>query len=263
MPLRGLISDNTDEYTGAQPTPLTFTGSTDPMEDQEQDQDGQPDATDLTMTAIQQAGYYGADIDSPDLIAGIGLGVNFNAVAGFGITGSAGASASFGVGGGPGYYGGINGGLGFTGAFTASSVLAVSPPSAAPSLALVSAGVPYNSGTYGNGVAIQVGIFQGTGVGGGIPGGMSGGIGPNGPGTLTEFTGGSSYAQSSGFSSSLGFGAGLSANGASVSVGGAPSAFALVAAPGLFDPTGETDSVSFNIGADGSSSDDNTTGLTV
>lgn len=263
-PLRGRIADNNDEFTGGVPTPLPQLG--DPYNDAESDQDGQPDATDLSLAAIQQANAYGADIGSPDLMVSMGLGVSFSTSVGFGVTGSTGATASFGVGAsagfGSGFYGGLNGGLGFTGSFTASASLAVGPPTPATAVALSSATVPYGSGTYGNGVPIQAGIIQGTGVGGGIPGGVSGGIGPDGPGTLTQFTGGTSYAQSSGFSSSSGYGGGLSANGASVSVGGAPSAFALVSAPGSLDTTGDA-TISFNIGPDGSASDTNTTGLFV
>ena len=235
-PLRGLIADNLDEYTAmvppADPPEFGSGGS-----DAESDQVGQPDTPDLHHTLVGQAAFYGADINSPNAFAGLGVSASFSASAGFGMGSSSVASASFGPRASNGG-GGINGGLGFTGVFTASSSLSLGVGASA-SAGTTNAGVAYNSGVYGNGVLIQGGISQGIGMGGGIPDGVSGGLAPDGsPGGLTQFTGGTSFSSTNGFSSSQGYGFGLQASGASVSVGGAPSAFAMVVAPGTLQAQG-------------------------
>ena len=160
--------------------------------------------------------------------------------------------------------GGVNGGLGFTGAFA-------SPVLSATTVATTVSGQTYtttpygsSSGVYGNGVAINGGVVSGNGTGGGIPGGLSGGVGPNGPGTLNEFMGGSLYSSTNGFASSLGYGANISACGASISVGGSPSAFSIVVTPGVLNPSGVyAGDENFYVGADGNQSDTNTTGITI
>jgi hypothetical protein len=262
MPLRGKIADNVDEFTALVPSPAPQNPPSS-MQDQEGDQSGQPDATDLSSSAVQQAQMYGADINDPDTFSRLGLGPRFTSSAGIAFGASAGFSASFGVRGGSSFgssYGGVNGGLGFTGSFTAS-VSASAPASTTQTSANASVG--FNQGVFGNGVAIQQGISSGTGIGGGIPGGMSGGLGPDGtPGGLTQFQGGSAFSQTNGFGSQQGYGQGLSANGASVSVGGAPSAFSMVVAPGTLDPSGSVQE-SFFIGAGGASSTTNTSGIFV
>ena len=271
-PLRSLIADDTDEYTASAPSPLGPPMPSSAEEDQEADQVGQPDAPDLPTTAVQQAQLYGANINNPDSFSRLGMGPNFTNSNGFGIGGSAGFTASFGVtiGAGPagqGYGGGINGGLGFTGALTAASVVSAQPSSAlsasaiAATVANANYGTSYGNGVYGNGIPIQSGVVQGTGVGGGIPFGLSAGIGPNGPGSLGQFVGGGSYSQINGFGSTQGYGSGLSANGASISVGGSPSLFASSVAEGTLDLTGSS-VISF-FTTNGVASDVNTSGYIV
>jgi hypothetical protein len=123
-------------------------------------------------------------------------------------------------------------------------------------------GVGFSAGVYGNGVPISAGIIAGVGIGGGIPGGMSGGIGVGGPGTLTEFQGGTSYAFQN-YSSSSGYGPGMAGWGASVTVGGNPSAFGTTVVPGEYIAPGGpgTSSVTYNLNPDGSFSQTNSTGL--
>ena len=269
MPLRGNIADNSDEWTGPDPSPIPtwMNPSNDPNDDySEFDIAGQPDVLDLFLEAVQQIGAYGGDINDPDSFGDIGFGVSFSAGVGFGLNSGYGTSASYGPaagsGFGAGYYGGINGGLGFTGQLTPSPVLATNQGVAVVTVTPTSSGVSYLDGVYGNGVPVQGGVIQGTGVGGGIPGGMSGGIGPNGPGTLQQFQGGTSYSSGNGFSVSLGYGDGVAACGASINVGGAPSSFSLVATAGTYNPT-PPDTISFYVGDDGSISSTNTTGVSV
>jgi hypothetical protein len=278
LPLRGLTATNTDEWTGQAPTQVNIPPN-DPStnyQDQQSDTAGQPDAIDLPSTIEGQAGLYGVSTLGPTDYGSMGLLPTFGAAAGFGIGVSAGVTATFGAGPaasfgpgagagfGSGYYGGVNGGLGFTGAFTSvtSASLIVQPPNVTTALTQANVGVPYNSGVYGNGVAVQGGVIQGTGVGGGIPGGLSGGVGPNGPGTLTQFTGGTSYSSSGGYSVAQGYGPGLSANGASINVGGAPSLFSTSVVAGTMN-TEEDTSISFFIGPDGNQSTVNTTGFII
>ena len=252
IPLRGLISDNTDEYTGAPDTPLAL----DPSDDVEE-------APDFWATSVQNLAIYGADLDNPDSFLELGISASFGISIGVSIGAAAQTGPTFGVPGGV-TVGGVNGGLGFTGVF-ASPVLSAQTvlPTVSGQTYTTTA---YGSSTpiFGNGVAINGGVVSGTGSGGGIPGGLSGGIGPNGPGTLNEFTGGPSYGTSDGFASSLGYGANTSACGASISVGGTPSAFSIVVAPGVLvtTPPAEGDD-NFYIGPDGNTSDTNTTGITI
>lgn len=280
LPLRGLIATNTDEWTGGAPTQVNVP-TNDPTtnyQDQQADTAGQPDAIDLPSALEQQAGPYGVNPLAPTDYGNLGLLPTFSAQQGFGVGISAGITASFGVGGGASatfgaaggtgmgssYYGGINGGLGFTGSFTsiASASLVIQPPNVTTALTQANVGVAYNDGVYGNGVVIQGGVVQGTGVGGGIPGGLSGGVGPNGPGTLTQYTGGTSYSSSGGYSSSQGYGPGLSGTGASLNVGGSPSLFATSVVSGDLNAT-PSDEISLFIGPDGNQSSVNTTGLII
>jgi hypothetical protein len=234
------------------PTPAT------PQEDEEHDQAGQPDATDLSAAAVAQLATFGADINAPASFALLGLAPHFTTPSGFGVFGAAGSTASFGVAGtgslGSSYLGGINGGLGFVGTFNASTSVAAA---AAPS-AIATTSPP--TVVFGNGIPVQQGVVSGTGVGGGIPGGLLGGIGPNGPGTLPDFTGSSLFAAPNGFSSSAGYGAGTTSNGAAINVGGAPSAFSVSIVAGTLDPTGSIEPPFF-IGPNGSFSYTNTTGI--
>ena len=251
LPLRGLISDNTDEYTGVPDTPLVL----DPGDDVEE-------APDLWATSMQNLALYGADLDNPDSFLALGISASFGVSVGISIGSAAAVGPTFGVPGGV-TAGGVNGGLGFTGVF-ASPVLAATVQVTTVSGQTYTT-TPYGSSTpvFGNGVAINGGVISGTGSGGGIPGGLSGGIGPNGPGTLNEFVGGSSYGTTDGFASSLGYGANTSACGASITVGGAPSAFSIVVAPGTLNVAGasEEGDDNFYIGPGGNASSVNTTGI--
>lgn len=297
-PATGLIAQNIDEFTGTTPAELPPLPPSD-QQDQEQDTAGQPDATDLGQTAVQQLSAFGANINNPRAFGLLGLGPYFSTAAGFGVFGAVGAVASFGVLGvssfGAGYRGGINGGIGFTGVFTQRTVatpavssvagfpgqspffgagpLGLQPtfgvPGQPPILGLPGQTPLFVTGfpgqqpqIYGNGVIVQGGIVSGTGIGGGIPLGVSGGIGPNGPGTLPQFTGSSSYAYPNGFNSGAGYGGGLAAYGAAISVGGAPSAFSTYVAPGTLVAAGTAQS-GFFIGPGGVSSFTNTTGVFV
>lgn len=270
-PLRGLIADNLDEFTGqvfsSTNSDLSpFSGGS-AFSDEEGDQAGQPDATNLHQTATQQLSRYGANINNPDLYNRLGLGPRFGAVSGFGLMGSGGGYASFGVQGGSsfgsGFRGGMNGGLGFVGTFNSSS-LSTQPTTGnnfyGAQNNFGNYGTSYQNGIYGNGVPVQTGIIAGTGIGGGIPGGMGGGMGPGGPGTLTQYQGGKSYAQANGFGSMQGYGQGLSASGASVSVGGAPSAFSMTSAPGTFNQYGTTEQ-GFFVGPNGTQTFSNNSGI--
>lgn len=318
-PLRSLIADNFDEYTALVPAPPQQTE----QQQAEEDHDGQPEAESFPAKSTQQANKYGANMNSPNMFARLGIGPRFTAQAGFGVRGNGAPTASFGVQNGAfmnsSYRGGINGGLGFTGGFTAQASVGLTAQAGvgvgarANATLSLNASASFSAGAqagilaqaqgletvvfskqfskvYGNGVLVNGGIVQGTGVGGGIPQGISGGIGPNGPGTLTQFTGGKGFKTANGFTGALGYGQGLSGNGAALAVGGAPSAFATVAAPGFLDPSGQygqnfgllpgqqpgeewpgqfsgappplgTASGTFFIGPDGVSSSTNTTGI--
>lgn len=271
LPFRSLISDNADEFTAALPPAPG------------QDNPSGSEAPDLWTSAIQQVALYGGSINDPTAFAGLGLGANFGVGVGvgIGIGVGVGVGASFGPTGGVGLggvYGGINGGLGFSGGagigVGVSLGIGLQQSLVQQQLAqrgsLVSSefvgtnaslfGLDGNSRFYGNGVQLFGGVYGGTGVGGGIPGGVSGGIGPFGPGTLSQFTGGSSFTGPQ--SSSMGYGAGITGVGASINIGGAPSAFAMVVTPGVLSTTPST-ALEFNVGTDGNASDVNETGYGV
>jgi hypothetical protein len=269
LPTRGLIQDNQDEWTGASPTPVDLP-TNDPAQtyyDEEYDP-SYPDAYDLPYALTSSARRYGVSPYGYNDYGNLGLLPTFSTSTGFGIGIGGGSYASFGAYSGSGfgseYNGGINGGLGFTGGFTSytSASLIIQPPNVAAGLyaANLSSNAAYNEGVYGNGVPIYGGVSQGTGIGGGIPYGIGGGIGPNGPGTLNQFSGGQSYATGNGFLSGNGYGYGMSAVGASVSVGGSPSLFSSWIANGTLTTESSTE-IDFFIGPDGNQSDVNTTGM--
>jgi hypothetical protein len=251
LPIRSLISDNMDERTGyIPPAP----GADDPS---------MSEAPDLSQTAIQQAGLYGGDINDPTTFASMGLGVNFGLGVGVGIGigtgGGAFVGASFGVTGGVGLsnvYGGINGGLGFVGGSgigaSASLSIQVNPITATQQAAI---GTTIGTAAYGNGVQLSGGVIAGTGVGGGIPGGLAGGTG-----VLLLSTGGTAFQAQQ--ATSQGYGANISGVGASINVGGAPSAFAMCVSAGTLTPAADP-GISFFVGPDGSASDTNDTGLSI
>jgi hypothetical protein len=247
-PLRSLIADNTDEFTAP---PHVVVPDGDPT----QDKDGKPEAGDLQTVVADQVGRFGGDANSPQALNGLGLGPNFGSagrpggLSGFGS--SATPTPSFGpkptASSGP---TGIGGGLGFTGAYTASASLKASAGASA------SAGTGTSTSTkavYGNGVPVQGGVSQGTGIGGGIPGGVAG----NG-GSLTASTGGPAFG--SGSNAGNGYGNGLSGSGSSVNVGGAPSAFSTAAVPGAYDPSGSSKN-SWSFGPNGTSTSSKNTGI--
>ncbi len=248
LPIRSLISDNTDEFTGpVAPGPGQDGGA------------GQ-EAPDLWQGVSLQVGIYGGNINDPYSFAGLGIGPNFGLGVGVGIGIGVGSGmsvgASFGVTGGVGQnnvYGGINGGLGFTGSIGigASASLTVNPYPVTAQVP-VSAAIAAQVAQYGNGVQLAGGVYIGTGVGGGIPGGLSG--------ALLSFTGGTAFQAQQ--PTSMGYGANISGVGASVNVGGAPSAFGMIVSTGTLTPVSSTE-ISYNIGLDGQSSDDNETGLAI
>lgn len=279
VPLRGLITDNVDEYTALlPPTSPTYSPT-----------DVNSEVDDLQQTLVQQADQFGADINDPFTFSDLGLMPFFGPFFNFGLFGGLGFGASFGVSGlGANAFGGINGGLGFTGAFTGAPSLTSSIQKQSKKNASV--GVSGTSGTpvYGNGVPVSGGVVGGQGVAGGIPGGFSSEVGspvtlganpggsqagapmlasPSG-GTglpvLQQYLGGPSFsAGSSGFSSNGGFG-GSSGAGASVSVGGTPTIFSMAVVPGTLTPfVPFTESHEYFIGPDGNQSAVNTTGATV
>lgn len=248
-PTRELIAANTDEFTSPDvnnPAPQKSIKET---------------AIDLAKSSIKQLALYGANINEPDPLSKLGLSPKFITAPSFGLRGSSGTTATFGPPGmGSGFMGGINGGLGFTGLFTPSSFINSSFSSSKSTPPNIS--VPSNQGVYGNGVPVASGIVQGTGIGGGIPGGVQNASGPSGQGTLTKSMGMRTFASSSGFVSSQGYGQGLSANGAAVNVGGTPSAFGFIVAKGTLNPHG-TNKTAYFTGPGGVQVDHNMTGVTV
>lgn len=256
LPIRSLISDNTDEFTGMTPP---APGADDPSTSE---------APDLSTTAIQQVGLYGGSINDPSTFGALGMGANFGVGVGVGIGigtgGGAYVGASFGVAAGVGLsntYGGINGGLGFIGGsgIGASASLSIQPnPLINTQFAAV--GTTIGTPAYGNGVQISGGVIAGTGVGGGIPGGITTGDGPLTPGTLLQFTGATTFQPQQ--ATAQGYGANISGQGASINVGGTPSAFAMVVSVGTL-ATEPDDEINLFTGLEGSSSDTNVTGLNI
>jgi hypothetical protein len=281
-PLRGLISDNVDEYTALLPPAAPTYGST----------DLNSEVQDLSQSLVDQADLFGADIDGPFNFNLLGLLPFFGSFLSFGLFGGLEPGASFGVTGfGTSAYSGINGGLGFTGAFTGAPSLQTSIQQQQQNNASVGVSAPIGAPVYGNGVPISGGVISGTGAAGGIPGGYSqnvgspvtigaspGGTSPSGVGAasvaqptggagqtaLQQYLGGPSFgAGPSGFSSTGGFN-GSTGAGASIAVDGTPTLFSMAIVPGtlqLFQPSG--DNRNFYIGTDGNLSTVNETGLTV
>lgn len=255
--LRSLIADNTDEYTGSVPTPVDFDTGYDPSQG-----DDVQEVQDLYAQSGEILQAYGASGFGPDTInqlgigpkfgsAGIGIGISAGSgsQATFGASASAGASfgvsslASTGLGAGYGFSGVVGSGVGYgtgfnsvTGGYSAnplsysSSVVAGQPGSLQDqqSAATYQDVLDQNfydvnnptSGTYNNGVQVSGGLTSGVGLGGGI----FGGVGPTSSFTTTA---NSTAAYTPGYG-----------GGASLNVGGAPSAFAMVAVAGTLDPTG-------------------------
>lgn len=283
IPLRGKIADNVDEYTALLP----------PAAPQYSPTDLNSEVDDLSQSLVDQADLYGADINNPFAFLSLGMLPFFGAFLGFGLFGGFGPSASFGVTGfGTSAFGGINGGLGFTGSFNGAPALQNSIQQQQQNNASVGvSGGTTGAPVYGNGVPVSGGVIAGTGTGGGIPGGFSSNVGSpvtlgaspggstpqgvgaaqvasqaNSPGQnpLSKYLGGPAFAAGpTGFSSTGGFG-GSSGAGASIAVGGTPSLFSMTIVPGTLMPfVPQEESHDFFIGPDGNQSTTNQTGLTV
>lgn len=274
QPLRGLISSNTDEYTGAVPTPVPADNGSDSTQP---DQAEAQDLTSQSMGALQQMG---ASFDpastsfdqqtpyldpAPAFMQQMGLGprfypggqgIGFGGLGGVGSAGatfgaSAGALAGFGTNSSS-SIGGIGGGLGFSGrssslsGFGASVGYAVNQGYTA-SLSAQSAANVNQPGTLQDQLIAasfkdildynftQVTVGSADFIGGvRVAGSLTSGVGVAG-------------GVSGGLNSSSIFtaypvpGPGLTpgiGNGANVNIGGAPSAFAMVSVAGTLDPYG-------------------------
>lgn len=115
IPLRGKISDNVDEFTGGYPAPDFFFSSEAQEVPAAQSNiiRTQQEANDLFLQAIELLACYGADVNNPSAMSGLGFSASFSASAGasFGPTSSGGigfsssskatAKAGFGSGGSP------------------------------------------------------------------------------------------------------------------------------------------------------------------
>jgi len=305
-PLRGMISDNTDEYTGSGTTSVTNSDMPDSLDPLIRDQ---LEVDDLFQEAINWMGCFGANINSYQALSGLGMGVSFGAGSGIGVGFGASISAGIGAGAtfgatprsGVGFGGSVGRGFGFgagssgsgfsagsyagSGAFgsqgssaglSANGFSSGNSPSSnfsAGVLASMQGDVLFSSGSatsgstsgvdtgygdpvYGYGSPYggpgygQAGYGDYGGLGFGSSLGASGDPGYMAPSNLT-FAGEEN--QSSDLDRLLatkpGFGSGLggigvgnsyagSGGGASVSVGGAISAFSIFAAPGNLVPDG-------------------------
>lgn len=119
-PLRGLIADNTDEYTGSGGTSVDYTSGQLPEVFDPRVRD-QLEVDDLFYSAISWMACFGANVNSYGSVAGLGLGVSFGAGPGVGIGLGVGIGAGIGGGAtfsptaraGVGYGGSAGQGMGF------------------------------------------------------------------------------------------------------------------------------------------------------
>ena len=111
-PLRSLISDNQDEYTGSGNITVDYLHGTLPEVFDPRIR-GQVEVDDLFKEAISWMACFGANINSYTALAGLGMGVNFGAGTGVGIGFGVGVSA--GVGGGATFGAVARQGVGFGG----------------------------------------------------------------------------------------------------------------------------------------------------
>lgn len=304
-PLRGLIADNVDEYTGSGNTSVDYLQGSLP-EVLDPRVRSALEVEDLFQDAISWMACFGADIDSYSALSGLGMGVSFSSGAGIGIGfgvgvggsatfgatasagvgfgGSAGAGFGFGAGAGKGFSAGQFAGSGAYGSMGAgaggaangfglagggASAFSAAQLSAAQGDVLFSAGASARSSAATSSLATGFGDpeygysspYGGPGYGqagygdyGGLSYGSS--FGATGdPGFLPpgDFTFAGVEDQRSDLDRLLtpkaGYGSGFggvsaassyagSGGGASVSVGGAVSAFAIYAAPGTLYPDG-------------------------
>lgn len=201
-PLRGLLADNLDEYTALPPAaPQAPVGAS-----------GTELPSDLVSGADEALLSFGVSIGNPDDMVSLGLGPSFGLSAGAGV--SLGVSASFGAGVTSQAYAGLRGGLGFSGAADASASAGVGLTKDVRAELAASASRPPE---VTQGVVTSSGVTSGTGLGGGLAGGQP----ALGPGTTSAFAAPGQGGLRAGY-------LGQASAGASVQVGGAPSAFALV-----------------------------------
>lgn len=95
-PLRSLISDNADEYTGNGNITVDYLHGTLPEVFDNRVRSAL-EVEDLFKEAISWMACFGADINSYSALAGLGMGVSFSASAGIGVGFGVGASAGVGV----------------------------------------------------------------------------------------------------------------------------------------------------------------------
>jgi hypothetical protein len=253
--LRSLISDNTDEYTGTPPSAVNYDNGYDPTLDDEVQE-----AWDLAAQTAEVLQAYGASFFAPSTMNQLGIGPRFGSAGiGIGISAGVGARATFGatVGGGAsfgaraGASAGIGGGFGFSGRVGASTGFGtgfssvnggfssggasfaasgsqlgdlVNQLNAASFQDVLSQNFSSSqfggSGNFNNGVQVGGGLSTGVGIAGGVSGGI---------GASSSFT--------AGVNATAGASAGIG-GGASLNVGGTPSAFSMVSMPGTLTPNG-------------------------
>lgn len=259
-PIRSLISDNTDEYTGSL-TPIDggeIDGPTDPN----------LEAQDLHTQSMQAMNQAGANTDDPDTMNDLGLGPNFGqtgvgiglgATTGIGASFGASFNASFGASASAGLGVGASAGYGFSGSSGSALGFGASTGFSAGVGASAGLGASAGAGAYA-GVAVATGTLQdqqnaasygdllgslnanlanalgpstsysnGVRVSGGIYSGVgvAGGVAGGLPPTILF----SSTPTASGSINGIGAGANMN-------VGGAPSCFAMVSVGGTLSPDG-------------------------
>lgn len=251
--IRSLISDNTDEYTGAPPTAVNFDQNYDPSLN-----DPVQEMYDLPGQSSEFMQGYGVTSFGPSTMNQLGMGPRFSAVGvGIGLSSTSGAFSTFGAGGGTSYGvasgagAGIGGGLGFSGSVGGGIGYGTGFSSVTGGYNAYGGGYPVpgntvsglaqqqfygsytdvldqnfnnsisaGSGRYNNGILVGGGVASGTGIAGGV----AGGIGPT-----------STFTASANVVVATAVGGG---NGANVNVGGVPSAFAMVSVAGTLNPSG-------------------------
>lgn len=213
-PLRGLIRDNADEWTGA--PPLDNNAVFDEPNDVS-------DVEDLPYASILMMGAYGASVSGIAGLGALGLSPRFQA-AGVGIGAGVGftASASFGISGGVGASFGASGGLGGGGiGYGASAGVGIGIGPNGPYAGSFSQSGTFNGPVFGGPPSYPGYPGFGSGYGSGFPG-LNGGFSPGV---------GLGMGVSAGVSAGASFGGGYGV-GAGVLVGGNSSAFSLDSYPG-------------------------------
>lgn len=257
QPIRGLISDNTDEFTGRPTDDLA-----NPYNDFSSDESGMPsnisgtvrsqlEVNDFFRTAIEALSCFGADIDSPDAMVSLGMAPNFGVSTGVSAGATTGASTGFGS----------------FGQDPLSSVYGRSSSSSSSTLGgSENASYGYQSDFSSGPGYGQPGYGDMGGVGFGSALGASGDPGFKDPskftfagvtdarGAFQRFQEARRDATAFGQGNTMGIGAGAGAyfgtnasvgalgtsSGASIGVGGSVTAFAFVSVGGTLDPTGQS-----------------------